>query len=44
MPSQVKVANRVWEGVAGGKGENADEGWQRLVVMHSEANGNDNNI
>ena len=30
--------------VAGGKGEAPDEGWQRLVAMHSQANGNDNNI
>ena len=26
------------------KGEAPDEGWQRLVAMHSQANGNDNNI
>ena len=42
MHSQVSIRGRSL--VAGGKGENADEGWQRLVVMHSEANGNDNNI
>ena len=41
MHSQVAVGGSL---VAGGKGENPDEGWQRLVAMHSEANGNDNNI
>ena len=42
MHSQVAVGGG--KGGAGGKGENPDEGWQRLVAMHSEANGNDNNI
>ena len=41
MHSQVAVG---WSCVAGGKGENPDEGWQRLVAVHSEVNGNDNNI